>query len=99
MIWIERLLFSLFVVSLFAVFMGVSWPAVAASQFTAYMALQNLSNTLGAKCAGMLDAALGSGQIYIALGVAQIGMLGLCLVIGRREEAPLLSGETLSEKS
>lgn len=81
MIWGEHLLFSVFVVSLFAVFMGVSWRAVAASQFTAYMALQNLSNTVGAKGAGALDAMLGSGQIYIALGAAQVAMSGLCFVI------------------
>lgn len=53
MICAEGLFYGMFAVSLFAIFMGVSWRAVAASQFTAYMAIMNLSNTGGAWCAAV----------------------------------------------
>ncbi|MDP6600766.1 MAG: hypothetical protein QGH76_00565, partial [Phycisphaerales bacterium] len=43
----EALLSGVLFVSIFALCMQVSWPLVAATQFTAYMALLNLSRTLG----------------------------------------------------
>lgn len=50
--WIEPLFQGVLTVSLLALCMDVCWPAVAASQFAAYMALGNLSTTIGAKFAG-----------------------------------------------
>jgi PAT family beta-lactamase induction signal transducer AmpG len=43
----ESMLSGVLFVSIFALCMQVSWPLVAATQFTAYMALLNLSRTLG----------------------------------------------------
>jgi PAT family beta-lactamase induction signal transducer AmpG len=43
----EAMLSGVLFVSIFALCMQVSWPLVAATQFTAYMALLNLSRTLG----------------------------------------------------
>ena len=40
----EQFCIGVMTVSLYAIFMGVSWPAIAATQFTAYMALLNLSS-------------------------------------------------------
>ncbi len=67
--------------SLFALLMGVSWPVVAASQFTAYMALLNLGRTLGSKLAGPLTESLGTAGTYLGLGAFQIAVIFLLLPI------------------
>ncbi len=67
--------------SLFALLMGVSWPAVAASQFTAYMALSNLGRTLGSKLAGPLTESLGTAGTYLGLGAFQIAVIFLLVPI------------------
>jgi len=77
MVCLEGLIYGVFAVSLFAIFMGVSWRTVAASQFTAYMAMMNLSNTGGAWCAGKLDGWLNEAQIYVAIGLAQVAIIGI----------------------
>ena len=59
--------------------MGVSWPRVAATQFTAYMAMLNLSRTIGSKLAGPLVSELGVAGCYIAVGVLQIAVIGLLI--------------------
>ncbi|MFN0248877.1 MAG: MFS transporter [Kofleriaceae bacterium] len=46
---------AIMAVSLFAVCMQVSLPAIGASQFAAYMALSNFGTTLGYRVAGALD--------------------------------------------
>ncbi len=81
MVCLEGLIYGVFAVSLFAIFMGVSWRTVAASQFTAYMAMMNLSNTGGAWCAGKLGLWLSEAQIYLAIGVAQIAVIGILLPV------------------
>lgn len=50
---------------LFALFMGISWPKVAATQFTAYMAMLNFSRVLGSKTAASLDPLLPVRDIYV----------------------------------
>ena len=67
--------------ALFALLMGVAWPAVAASQFTAYMALLNLGRSLGGKLAGPLTDAFGTPGTFIALGAYQILVILLLLPI------------------
>lgn len=67
--------------SLFALLMGVSWPAVAASQFTAYMALLNLGRTLGSKLAGPITDAFDTRGAFLALGTLQLAVLLLLLPI------------------
>ncbi len=71
----EGLLVSLATVGLFSMYMTVSWPIVAGTQFTAYMAFLNLSTTIGQSLAGvvgdfdlvLLGFALGAFQILLIL--------------------------------
>jgi MFS transporter, PAT family, beta-lactamase induction signal transducer AmpG len=71
--------------SLFAFLMGVSWPAVAASQFTAYMALLNLGRALGSKLTGPFSDTFGTAGSYLVLGVWQFVVLGLLLLIDPKQ--------------
>ena len=68
----EPLFQSVMIVSLFALFMDISSPLVAGSQFTAYMALFNLSTTIGLRLAGSLDEALDYSGVYALAGAIQI---------------------------
>jgi PAT family beta-lactamase induction signal transducer AmpG len=72
-------------VSLFAVFMGVSWPRVGASQFTAYMALMNFSSTLGFRTAGRLTDTFEDHGLYLVLAAIQLGVTTLLLGIDPTE--------------
>ena len=65
-------------VSLFAIFMSVSWKIVAATQFTAYMAMLNLSYSTGAMIAPTLDRfELAYWQVYLLAAAGQISILAL----------------------
>ena len=59
-------------VSLFAVFMDVCDRRLAATQFSAYMALLSVSAAAGGWLAGPLQAALGVSGSYLAAGGFQI---------------------------
>ena len=61
--------------------MKVSWPVVAATQFTAFMAMMNLSKTTGAWVAGPLEYHLSWPHFFIAVGAIQIGILIFLLPI------------------
>jgi PAT family beta-lactamase induction signal transducer AmpG len=61
-------------VALLSLFMAVSWPRVAATQFTAYMALINASNTIGSWSAGFLEAHLGARGVFFAAGFFQCAL-------------------------
>ena len=76
---LETLCGALISVGLFALYMDISWPRVAATQFTAYMALLNLSTTLGHKFAGVMDGVWDIPQTYALAGVVQIVVIGLLL--------------------
>jgi PAT family beta-lactamase induction signal transducer AmpG len=71
----QELFFGILSASLFALFMSVSWPRVAATQFTAYMAMLNLSRTFGARIAGTLSASLGVAGCYFGVGLLQIAVI------------------------
>jgi MFS transporter, PAT family, beta-lactamase induction signal transducer AmpG len=62
---------------LFALFMGISWPRVAATQFTAYMALLNVSRIIGANTAAALDPLMSVPTIYLYCA----GLTALTLVL------------------
>ncbi|MEE2682084.1 MAG: MFS transporter [Planctomycetota bacterium] len=65
-------------VSLFAIFMSVSWKIVAATQFTAYMALLNLSYSFGAMIAPPLETlGLTYWQVYLLAACIQITVVGI----------------------
>jgi PAT family beta-lactamase induction signal transducer AmpG len=65
----QQFFVSLSTVGKFALFMRVSWVRVAGTQFTAYMALLNLSRSIGNLSAGPLDARLDYGEIFVVCGV------------------------------
>ena len=67
---------SLLQVVIFAVCMDISWPRVAASQFTAYMAMLNLSTVMGNWLAPGLSDALATDTLFIIIGSAN-----LCLIL------------------
>lgn len=62
-------------VSLFSLFMTISWPRVAATQFTTYMALMNLSTTCGSYAAGQLSVHFAVQQILVIAGLLQMAMM------------------------
>ena len=88
---LEPLFVSIVSVSMFALFMDVSWPRVAATQFTAYMALMNLSTTLGHRLAGPIDELLTYSGVFIAAGVFQLIVLGLLLPIDPHQTRRVLA--------
>ena len=72
-------------VAMFSMFMGVAWPPVAATQFTAYMAMLNLSNGIGAKTAGYLENYFSMTTIFYILGFYQLVTLILLVGIDPQE--------------
>ena len=86
----ETLMLSILSVSLFSMFITLSWPVVAATQFTAYMALLNMSNALGAWLAGPMRAVFvpesapvlpGIANIFMAVGLFQVAVVGIFVFI------------------
>jgi len=60
-------------VSLFAIFMSVSWKLVAATQFTAYMAMLNLSQSMGNTLSPILEFWFGDIRtIFLTAAVVQM---------------------------
>jgi PAT family beta-lactamase induction signal transducer AmpG len=74
---VEPLCQSVMTVSLFALCMDISWPKIAATQFTTYMALANVSSTLGFKLAGHAQGWWTYRGIYIAAATLQLGVVAL----------------------
>lgn len=68
-------------VSLFAVCMEVSFPAIGASQFAAYMALSNFGTTLGYRAAGKLGSlsAVETWQLAAAFQIIVVPLLLLAV--------------------
>jgi len=71
-------------VTLFALFMSVSWRLIAATQFTAYMSLLNLSYSMGNNISPWLVEGSDSFEpimsirgIYLMAAVIQIGIIML----------------------
>ena len=65
--WMETMISA----SLFAMCMTVSWPKIAATQFTAYMAILNLSTTSGLKVSGFLSEHMTVPTIFVCVGILQ----------------------------
>lgn len=72
-------------VSLFAVFMDVSWPRVGASQFTAYMALMNFSTSMGFRSAGLMTETFDDQGLYLVLAGIQVAVTPILLAIDLTE--------------
>ncbi len=86
----QELLLGVLSVSLFTLFMSISWPRVAASQFTAYMALMNFSTTLGNYLSSPMSEHWTIPQILVACGVLQIVMVLPVLLIDVRQTRRIL---------
>ena len=72
-------------VSMFAMFMGLCWPPVAATQFTTFMALLNVSNGLGAIVADKFETSFTMSGAHVALGCMQIVLIAIVLAINPDE--------------
>ncbi|MEZ6119471.1 MAG: MFS transporter [Pirellulaceae bacterium] len=77
LIYGQEVLLALLTVSLFSLFLTVAWPKVAATQFTAYMSLMNLSRVFGSKSASHVSDFLAPQEIFVLMGVFQVGLIGL----------------------
>ena len=66
---LEGALYGALSVALFAMCMDISLPAVAGTQFTAYMAMTNLSATIGKKTANFFYETLGGSDFLKYLNV------------------------------
>lgn len=86
----QEFILAVLSVSLFSLFMAVSWPRVAATQFTTYMALMNFSTTIGSYTAGLVNDSFNIHQILILAGVLQIVMIAPVLFIDPKQTRRLL---------
>ena len=84
---------SLISASLFAMYMTVSWPRVAATQFTAYMAILNLSTVIGLKSSGVISESFSLPTIFIAAAVLQLSVISIFPFIDVHQARRVL-GET-----
>ena len=89
----QEFLLSVLSVSLFSLFMSISWPRVAATQFTSYMALMNLSTTIGSYLAGRLSLNYSIPQLLIIAGILQVAMVAPVLLIDPKQTR-LVLGDT-----
>jgi PAT family beta-lactamase induction signal transducer AmpG len=83
-----------FQVAMFALFMGICRGAVAATQFSAYMALLNVSGSLGALFAGSVSANASLVAVFAALGVFQLGLVMITAFIGGSHDSGPVYGCT-----
>ena len=65
--------------AVFSLFMQISWTRAAATMFTSYMAMANLSTIIGTRLAGNLDCILPLGSIFVLIGM--LTLLPLCLLL------------------
>ncbi|MEZ6127464.1 MAG: MFS transporter [Planctomycetaceae bacterium] len=86
----QELVLAVLSVSLFSLFMSISWPGVAATQFTTYMALMNLSTTIGSYAAGQVDVVNGIHRILILAGLLQTAVIIPVLFIDPTETRRIL---------
>jgi PAT family beta-lactamase induction signal transducer AmpG len=71
-----------FQVAMFALFMGICRGPVAATQFSAYMALLNVSGSLGAMLAALVSSSTSLLAVFAALGLFQLGLAAIAAFIG-----------------
>ena len=90
----QDFLLAVMSVSLFALLLSISWPRVAATQFTVYMALMNLSMSIGSYGAGMLSGRMSVLQILIVAGVLQAVVVLPAQLINPRQTRQVL-GDSL----
>jgi PAT family beta-lactamase induction signal transducer AmpG len=86
---------SVMLVSSYALCMAVSWPRVAATQFAAYMALANMSSTIGYKLGGVVLDYVTYRELYVIAGLVQLAVPMIALLVDpgeARRTLPLQAG-------
>ena len=68
-------------VAVFSLFMQISWTRAAATMFTSYMAIANLSTIMGTRLAGILDGVMPYDNVFVLVGILTILPLGLLIFI------------------
>lgn len=94
---LDAFVFANLLVSTFAISMGVAWPRIAATQFTVYMSLQNLSSSLGGQMAGWFDRNISVSATYFIFGLFQIALIGLILLIDIHQARRILGESSAPE--
>ena len=89
---VTAFLVNMISVGLFSMYMSISWPVVAATQFTAYMAILNLSTTIGQWATGEF-AKLEVEDVLFIFAVVQVAILGLLPLIDIHQTRRILGGE------
>lgn len=94
MLLLQEFTLALISVGLFALFMSISWPKVGATQFTAYMAMMNFSNTIGSFGAGHTpENASITSCLYFAAGIQLVIILPLLLISPTQTRQVLGNGD------
>lgn len=89
----ESTLAAILQVSMFALFMGICWRPIAATQFTAFMALLNVSNGLGARFAGTMEWAFSISELHVFLAALQILLVFIVLAINPKQVDEVLEDQ------
>jgi MFS family permease len=84
-----------FQVSMFALFMGICRAPVAATQFSAYMALLNVSSGWGALFAGYITPGTNLVTVFAGLGCFQLVMIPIVALINPTKEPTAEAGTEL----
>ena len=90
---VDPLFMSMMAGGFFALCTDLSLPAVAATQFTAYMALSNLSASVGQYVGGVIAESFTYPQLFVAGGLMQIAVAGVMLFIDPLQARRELGGE------
>ncbi|MGY8766840.1 MAG: MFS transporter [Pirellulales bacterium] len=94
---VQTLLAGMISVSLFSLFMSISWPKVAATQFTAYMALLNLSTMCGNWLSGNLLSYMAWTDLMYLIGLFQALSIFIVLLIDPKEARESLGKEFVED--
>ena len=96
----DALLSGILYVSLFSLCMKVSWPLVAATQFTAYMAMMNFSRTIGQDLTGRIEDMVTISGAYALAAVLQAAPLLFLIFIDPDQTRRVLGdGESQTDTS
>jgi len=93
MMVVDALMSGMLFVSIFTLCMQVSWPLVAATQFTAYMALLNLSRSAGQGLTMQLDGLVSTQGAYVLAAALQLLPLVFLVLIDPGQARRVLGDE------
>ena len=90
---LDALMSGMLYVSIFTLCMQVSWPLVAATQFTAYMAILNMSTVIGLKTSGVISDSFSLPAIFVGAGILQLVVIGIFPFIDVHQARKVLGHE------